>query len=109
MNMSDESQVQSWIDFAVSEYGDFDILYNNAASARFGTIDTLSREEWDYTLTNELTLVFLAVKHAVPVFRRRGSGCILNIASVAGMLGNGGVSNLAGGTAHAEPRLASLP
>jgi NAD(P)-dependent dehydrogenase (short-subunit alcohol dehydrogenase family) len=101
VNMSDESQVQSWLDFAVSEYGDFDILYNNAAVARLGAIDELSREHWDYTLANELTLIFLAVKHAVPVFRRRGGGCILNIASVAGMLGNGGVSNLGGGTAHA--------
>jgi NAD(P)-dependent dehydrogenase (short-subunit alcohol dehydrogenase family) len=100
VNMSDESQVQSWIDFAVSEYGDFDILYNNASAARFGATDSLSREAWDYTLANEITLIFLAVKHAVPVFRRRGSGCILNTASVAGMLGNGGVSNLPGGTVH---------
>jgi len=40
--MSDESQVQSWLDFAVSEYGGFDILYNNASGARLGLTPLVS-------------------------------------------------------------------
>lgn len=101
VDLSVEDEVRDWIDFAVREYGDFDVLYNNASGARFGEVETLSREDWDYTLANELTLVFLAVKHAVPVLRRKGGGCILNVGSTAGMVSNGSIgSNLPGGMAH---------
>jgi NAD(P)-dependent dehydrogenase (short-subunit alcohol dehydrogenase family) len=95
VNMSDESQVISWIEFAVSSFGDFDILYNNASGCRFAPIEEMTREQWDYTIANELTLVFLAIKHAVPVFRRKGGGVILNTASVAGLR-----PSYAGGFAH---------
>jgi NAD(P)-dependent dehydrogenase (short-subunit alcohol dehydrogenase family) len=64
VDLADETQVMSWIDFAVSEYGDFDILYNNASAARFKPTELMTLEEWNLTLANELTLVFLAVKHA---------------------------------------------
>jgi meso-butanediol dehydrogenase/(S,S)-butanediol dehydrogenase/diacetyl reductase len=109
VNMSDEEQVKAWIDFAVSEYGDFDILYNNASGCRFGPIDVLERSDWDYTLANELTLVFLAIKHAVPVLRRRGGGSIINTASIAALLSSGGgMSNSPGGCAHAVTKAGIL-
>jgi meso-butanediol dehydrogenase / (S,S)-butanediol dehydrogenase / diacetyl reductase len=104
IDLTDESQVASWIDFAVSEFGDFDILYNNASAARFKPTETMTLEEWNFTLANELTLVFLATKHAIPVFRRKGSGCIVNTASVAGLGsggGGGGGGGIGGGLAHA--------
>lgn len=100
VDLSDEAQMKSWIDFAVSEVGDFDILYNNAAHRRFALVEDMTRREWDYTLENELTLVFLAVKHAVPVFVRKGNGCILNVGSVAAMAG-GHPSGFAHGAAKA--------
>lgn len=100
VNMSDEAEVESWIEFALAAYGDFDILYNNASGARFGPVDALSRDDWDYTLANELTLIFLAIKHAVPVFQRRGGGNIINTGSIAGLMAGGAPSNLPGGMAH---------
>lgn len=103
VDLSDEAAVEGWIDFAVGQFGDFDILYNNASGARFGPVEQLSREDWDYTLANELTLVFLATKYAVPVFRRRGGGCIINTASIAGMVGGGAgafPANIPGALAH---------
>jgi NAD(P)-dependent dehydrogenase (short-subunit alcohol dehydrogenase family) len=99
VNTSEEDQVKAWIDFAVAAYGDFDILYNNASGCRMAPIEEMTREQWDYTLANELTLVFLAIKHATPVFRRRGGGLILNTASVAGMR-----PSLAGGFAHSATK-----
>lgn len=74
LNLSDEAQVKAWMDFAVAEFGDFDILYNNASGVRGGTVESLSREDWDWNIANEMTLIFLAVKHALPVFKRRGGG-----------------------------------
>jgi meso-butanediol dehydrogenase / (S,S)-butanediol dehydrogenase / diacetyl reductase len=101
INIGVEDEVRRWIDFAVESYGDFDILYNNAAGGRFGEVDSFSREDWDYTLTNELTVVFLAIKYAVPVMKRKGGGCILNVGSNSALYSNGSIgSNLPGGFAH---------
>jgi len=100
VDLTDEEAVKAWIDFAVAEFGDFDILYNNAAAIRSGTIDVMSREDFVWTLDNEITLVFLAVKHSLPVFRRRGGGAIVNISSVAGLIGAGMPGNNLGNLAH---------
>jgi len=100
LNLSDEAQVKAWLDFAVAEFGDFDILYNNASGVRGGTVESLSRADWDWNLANEVTLIFLAVKHALPVFRRRGGGVILNTGSVAGMLSTAMPGNAPGNFVH---------
>lgn len=100
LNLSDEAQVKTWMDFAVAEFGDFDILYNNASGVRGGTVESLSRADWDWNLANEVTLIFLAVKHALPVFKRRGCGVILNTGSVAGMLSTAMPGNAPGNFVH---------
>lgn len=98
LDLSEEANVKRWIDFAVQSYGDFDILYNNASMPRFGMADDMPREDWDFCMANEVTLVYLAIKHAIPVFRRKGCGVIINTASIAGMEGGGAFP---GGLAHA--------
>jgi NAD(P)-dependent dehydrogenase (short-subunit alcohol dehydrogenase family) len=87
LDLSDEAQVKSWINFAVRTYGDFDILYNNGSATRAAPIADLSLENWQFALANEMTNIFLAIKHALPVFKRKGRGVILNTASIAGMVG----------------------
>ena len=108
VDLTDEQAVRSWIDFAVDAYGDFDILYNNASAIRSGTIDVLTREDFDWTMQNEVTLVFLAIKHALPVFQRKGGGAIVNIASVAGIIGAGMPGNNLGNLAHCVAKAAVL-
>ncbi len=100
LNLNDETTVQGWIDFAVGHFGDFDILYNNASGVRGGTIESLTRADWDFNLANEITILFLAIKHALPVFKRRGGGVILNTGSVAGMVGAAMPGNIAGNFVH---------
>jgi meso-butanediol dehydrogenase/(S,S)-butanediol dehydrogenase/diacetyl reductase len=101
LDLTDEADVARWIAFAVEAYGGFDILYNNASAPRFGAVETLSRVDWDYTLANEVTLIFLAVKHAVPHLRARGGGVILNTASSVGL---SGAKTSPGGAAHAAAK-----
>ena len=100
LHLNDEEQVKAWMDFAVKSYGDFDILYNNASGVRGGPMETLSREDWDFTLANEVTILFLAIKHALPVFKRKGRGVILNTGSVAGMVGAAMPGNIPGNFVH---------
>ena len=100
-DLSDENDVQRYLDFALAQYGDFDILYNNAATfVRGRSFEDLSRSDWDFSIANEVSLVFLATRLALPVFRRRGGGTVLNIASVAGMVGSGLPGNAVGNFVH---------
>jgi meso-butanediol dehydrogenase / (S,S)-butanediol dehydrogenase / diacetyl reductase len=108
LDLSNETEVERLINFAVDTYGDFDILYNNASGVRGGSIETLTREDWDWNLANEVTVVFLTTKHAVPAMRRRGGGSIINTASVAGMIGSGMPANVPGNLVHAASKAAVI-
>lgn len=108
VDLTDEDAVKAWIDFAVDAYGDFDILYNNAAVAKAAGLEDLSREDWDWNMANEVTLVFLSVKHAVPVLERRGGGTIINVGSIAGMIGSGMPGNAAGNLVHCVAKAAVI-
>jgi meso-butanediol dehydrogenase / (S,S)-butanediol dehydrogenase / diacetyl reductase len=100
VDISDEAAVKDWIDFAVDAYGDFDIVYNNAAAARWGKLDVVTKEDFDFCVHNEVTHILLTIKHAVPILKRRGGGVVLNTASVAGMVGAGMPGNVAGSLMH---------
>jgi meso-butanediol dehydrogenase/(S,S)-butanediol dehydrogenase/diacetyl reductase len=108
IDLTSDEAAKSFIDFAVEQVGDFDILYNNAAVARAGLLEELTRDDWDWNMANEVTLVFLAVKHAVPVFRRRGSGVIVNVGSIAGMIGSGMPGNAPGNLVHCVAKAAVI-
>lgn len=108
LNLSEEAAVERWVDFAVAQYGDFDILYNNASGVRGGTIESLTRADWDFDMTNEVTILFLAIQKALPVFKRKGRGTILNTGSVAAMVGAAMPGNVAGNLVHNVAKAAVL-
>jgi meso-butanediol dehydrogenase / (S,S)-butanediol dehydrogenase / diacetyl reductase len=87
LDLSDEEAVRRWIDGAAQRYGAIDVLYNNAGATRFDPIDEESYEDWQFTLRNELDVVFLATKHAWPHLKRRGGSVIL-VGSTAGLTGS---------------------
>ena len=78
---------QSMVDAAVSNYGRLDILINNAGMTLFKGIDDTSEEDWDRIVNTNLKGVFLCCKAAIPAMRESGGGSIVNIASVAGLIG----------------------
>jgi meso-butanediol dehydrogenase / (S,S)-butanediol dehydrogenase / diacetyl reductase len=100
LDLADDDGPRRLVEAAVDAFGDFDILWNNAASQRLGAIERQSVEDFNYTLTHELTLVFATIQQAVPVLRRRGGGSIVNTASVSATVGSGWVGNLPGMLSH---------
>ena len=70
---------------AVSRHGGFDFVVNSAAIQPYGTVETMSEEDWDRTLGVNLKGAYLVSHFAVPVLRKRGGGSIVNIASVQGI------------------------
>lgn len=68
-------------------YGRLDILVNNAGIVRMAPLDETSLEAWNEVIDVNQTGVFLGLKHAVPAMRRAGGGSIVNISSIAGLIG----------------------
>ena len=58
------------------------MLYNNAGVVRYGTVEELSVEDWDFQIDINLKGTFLTCKYAIPEMRKRGGGAIVNTASV---------------------------
>mgnify|MGYP001024615832 CR=1 FL=1 len=86
VDAGDALAVEAWIDDAANAHGGIDILYNNASVQRFGPIDQITVEDWDFAIDMELNIVFYAVRAAWKHLKRRG-GVIVNIGSVAGIRG----------------------
>lgn len=101
VELTDADAAARWIDAAVAVFGGADILYNNASTPRFGPIEELSVADWDFTIANELNLVFYATKAIWPHFVRQGSGVVLNVGSIAGTRGVEFMAQNAHGTAKA--------
>jgi NAD(P)-dependent dehydrogenase (short-subunit alcohol dehydrogenase family) len=86
VDLTDPQQVERLVENAAAAYGGLDVVYNNAASLRFGSMPDFSVEDWRATVTGELDIPFLVSKYAWPHLVRRGGGVILNVASMAGMI-----------------------
>jgi NAD(P)-dependent dehydrogenase (short-subunit alcohol dehydrogenase family) len=83
LDLGDPQAAKGWVDGAAKAHGHIDIVYNNASAARFGPIDEFAIEDWQFTIRNELDLVFYVTKYAWPHLALRG-GVVLSTASIAG-------------------------
>ena len=87
----DVTQEAEWvraIELAESSYGKLDVLVNNAAIWVPSGVEDTTEEEWDRMMAINAKGVFLGTKHSIPAMRRAGGGSIINISSIAGMVGN---------------------
>jgi NAD(P)-dependent dehydrogenase (short-subunit alcohol dehydrogenase family) len=98
VNLADAGESKRWIEAALDVFGGADILYNNASSPRFGAIQDLAIEDWDFVIDNELNLVFYATKAIWPHFMQHG-GVVVNVGSIAGIRGVEFMEQNAHGTA----------
>jgi len=94
---TDEADWAETIAFAQREAGGLDILVNNAGVFSLGPITGVSLEEWRRVQAVNVEGVFLGCKHAIPALAERaprwaGGAAIVNLSSVAGLVGNAGAS-----------------
>jgi 3-oxoacyl-[acyl-carrier protein] reductase len=92
-DVTNYSEVQDMIKFAIETFGDLHILVNNAGITRDNLIMTMSDEDWDTVINTNLKGTFNCSKAAVRHMIRKRYGRIINIASVAGQMGNPGQTN----------------
>jgi len=83
-----ESAVEHLVSRTLAEFGRIDILVNNAGIiGPTAPVFQVKTDEWQRTLDVNLTGAFLCAKHALPNMIERSSGRIINITSVAGLMG----------------------
>jgi len=92
-DVSDFVAAGNLVKFAVEIFGDLHILVNNAGITRDTVIMMMSEENWDAVINTNLKSTFNCSKAAVKHMMRRRYGRIVNIASVAGQMGNPGQTN----------------
>lgn len=94
-DMSDMDQVRTLAKEALEKAGQVDILVNNAGIFYLSTALDTPWEKWEKMLAINLHGPILLTKELAPTMMERGEGHIVNIASVAGLVGNGGYSTYA--------------
>jgi NAD(P)-dependent dehydrogenase (short-subunit alcohol dehydrogenase family) len=87
-NVTDEAHTRSAVAQAVRAFGRVNILVNNAAAGAFGMLlHETDDATWDEQLAVNLTGVFRMTRAALPEMLKRGGGAIVNISSIAAVVG----------------------
>jgi NAD(P)-dependent dehydrogenase (short-subunit alcohol dehydrogenase family) len=87
-DVTDAGQWERVVRETEAECGGLDILVNNAGIALLKDIETTSLEEWRKVHAVNLEGTFLGCKAAIGAMKRRGGGSIVNVSSIAGMIGH---------------------
>jgi 3-oxoacyl-[acyl-carrier protein] reductase len=94
-DMGDRAAVVELIERAVTEVGPIDVLINNAGVAGRRAITRITDEEWDHVIAVNLTGPLVAIRAVVPSMKKRATGVIINLVSVAATEGTVGFSSYA--------------
>jgi len=73
---------------AVGRYGKLDILINNAGIFPMEKVEETTEESWDMVMDVNAKGVFLGTKSVIPAMRAAGGGSIINLSSIAGLVGS---------------------
>ena len=93
LDVTSEEEVRSVFAHVKETFGPIDVLVNNAGVVSSGTpTHDTTLEEFERVQRINMTGVFLCTKHAIPDMLASGRGSIVNVSSIAGLVGNPGLS-----------------
>ncbi len=95
VDVADRKAVAALGEQLIGEFKRVDILVNNAGVTRDGLAMRMSEEDWDLVLDTNLKGAFNWIQSVMRTMIKQRSGRIINIASVAGLMGNAGQANYA--------------
>ncbi len=87
VDATDGDGVRDAVAKALNQFHKIDILVNGATVTPIGPLVSMRPEQWEQTLKVNLTAAFLAIQAVLPGMIRQKSGCIINVASEAGLRG----------------------
>ncbi|MEL7071497.1 MAG: 3-oxoacyl-[acyl-carrier-protein] reductase [Cyanobacteria bacterium J06581_3] len=92
-DVSKADQVDTLIKSTMDKFGRIDVLVNNAGITRDTLLLRMKPEDWQAVIDLNLTGVFLCTRAVSKIMLKQRSGRIINISSVAGLIGNPGQAN----------------
>lgn len=93
VDITQGTEVQRLVNFALEHMGSIDILVNNAGIASFESFFDITEESWNRTLAVNLTGTFLCSQAVARVMKEQQRGAIVNMASTNGLLGEAGLAH----------------
>ena len=94
-NAANFEETHAVVDQILAEFGKVDILVNNAGITKDGLAMRMSEAQWDAVIAVNLKSAFNFINALLPSMARQKSGNIINMASIAGQMGNPGQINYA--------------
>lgn len=94
-NAGDLQSTEELVAKVLEDFGNVDIVVNNAGITKDGLLMRMSEENWDDVMNINLKSVFNMTKAVLRTFLKNKSGSIINLSSVVGVQGNAGQSNYA--------------
>ncbi len=87
LDVSDEAQAKAAVDEAVKQFGRIDVLVNNAGYSLLGNFEEMTTADIERQFAPNFYGVVYVMRAGLPVMRKQRSGHIINISSVAGVVG----------------------
>jgi NAD(P)-dependent dehydrogenase (short-subunit alcohol dehydrogenase family) len=88
LDVTDEANWEAVVDAATARFGKLNVLVNNAGISGSAEQDFYSTEAWHRIMAVNATGPFFGIKYAVPAMRDAGGGSIVNLSSIAGIIGS---------------------
>ena len=92
-DVSDFAAVKETVAVIKKDFGTVNILVNNAGITRDGLVAMMKEDDFDKVIASNLKGTFNMIRHTSSFFIRNKGGAIINISSVAGIMGNAGQAN----------------
>ena len=94
-NAANFDETHAVVEEILKEFGHIDILVNNAGITKDGLVMRMTEEQWDAVIAVNLKSAFNFIHAVIPSMARQKGGSIINMASIAGQMGNPGQINYA--------------
>jgi 3-oxoacyl-[acyl-carrier protein] reductase len=94
-DITDPETPQKIVQKAKEEFGQVDIVVNNAGAKIDKPINAISAFDWDIVLNTNLRAAYLMIRESISAFSRGDGGAIVNVGSIVGLYGNTGQANYA--------------
>lgn len=92
-NVSNKEECEQAVNAVLADFGKIDVLVNNAGITRDGLFIRMSAENWLDVINTNLNSAFYMANPIIKGMIKQRHGCIINMSSIAGVMGNAGQAN----------------